>query len=554
MPRSFHDIASGIHDRIGGLSQGVGGAAPVGRATQAEGDGRARPAVFGGTSREVPRSMRGGTVAAKAKDIEKKILGVPARFMRPRIVLVVAVALLCAFGLVMIYSASSVTALASADADYDAAFYLKRQALFLVAGSLLAAGLAKFDYRWAKDKLLHPLIGVTLVLLLLVQIPGISGNAKGATRWISLPGFQLQPSEFAKLFIVVIAAVLIERWFSNRADKTELAKLAALGVGVPLALILIQPDKGTTVIIAATIIVMLVVVGLDWRIVAGMLVVGGLFVLALSMTQGYALSRIQSFLDPWADELGESYQLVQGFYAFGSGGLLGVGIGASKQKYSYLPEAHTDFIFAVVGEECGLIGTIGVIAGFVAVVWAGFQIARYAPDLTGRLIACGCSSLLLIQMLVNVGGVLGMIPLTGKPLPFLTYGGSSIIASLLLVGAILSVSVHSSLPETEHDRARRGMYVREGDGYDPGLSYVGEAMPRSARGSGYTARPQQSQPGASRGFTVVDGGSQGRAARTSPRGGYDRSGRGGRADAGRYPHGRVDLGSDPSERLRNRRR
>ena len=207
-----------------------------------------------------------------------------------------------------------------------------------------------------------------------------------------------------------------------------------------------------------------------------------------------------------------------------------MGIGYSRQKYSYLPMAHNDFIFAVIGEECGLAGTLGLIAGFLVFLWAGLQIARHAPDLAGRLVAAGCTSIVVIQLFLNVLGVIGMFPLSGKPIPFVSYGGSSIIASLMLVGIVTSVSVHSRLPETAHDSARRSWReVGDAPGAS-GLSLVGEPTPRSARSSAPAA---SSRPG----LRVVEGGARGRAGSAPPRGRVTESG-------GRR---RIDLGPSATE-------
>ena len=241
--------------------------------------------------------------------------------------------------------------------------------------------------------------------------------------------------------------------------------------------------------------------------------------------------------------MGSGYQLIQGFYAFGSGGLFGVGIGMSKQKYSYLPMAYNDFIFAVVGEELGLVGTLGMLAAFGVLAWAGFRIARYAPDMCGRLIAAGCTSLIVIQLLVNVCGVLGIMPLSGKPVPFVSYGGSTIISCLMLVGMIVSGSNNTALPETVHDRSRQSWQFADGEeargpapSASPGISLVRTPTPRSARPRGE----------AGSGLRMVDGGSRARQ-QGRPRGGNGRPSR-----SGRYDGGRIDLGPNAAERLRGR--
>ncbi|WP_417803050.1 FtsW/RodA/SpoVE family cell cycle protein, partial [Thermophilibacter provencensis] len=293
-----------------------------------------------------------------------------------------------------------------------------------------------------------------------------------------------------------------------------------------------------TMVLGITIVTMGYLAGVPKRILAAFLVLGVLGFLGLSLKDDYSRQRLLTMLNPESDPYGAGYQLLQGFYAFGSGGLFGVGIGFSKQKYSYLPMAHNDFIFAVIGEECGLVGTLGLLAGFALFAWAGFRIALHAPDLAGRLIAAGCTTLVVIQMLLNVVGVIGIFPLSGKPIPFVSYGGSSVIASLMLAGMVVSVSVHSRLPETAHDGARRSLRVTEGDAADAGLSLVGEPLPRSARGVDAGRAPR---------LTVMDGGARGRAA------GRGRGRPAGRVTTDARGRRRVDLGPDAAERLRGRR-
>lgn len=460
-------------------------------------------------SRGLPRS---------ASEARATIMGVPERFMRPRVVLVVLVGILVAFGLLMIYSASSVMAQSSYG---DAAYFVKRQMLVAAVGSVLAAGVAHFDYRRFSGPLLKGIWLATVLALLATAALGYASH--GAMRWITIAGVPIQPSELAKITVVLTAANLLGRRFGSEGmDGRDFLVAAVVGVVVPLGLILAQPDKGTTIILALTILDMAYLAGFDGKWIVGVIVVAALAFVALSMRDEYSRSRIVTMLDPWADPYGDGYQLIQGFYAFGSGGLFGVGLGLSRQKYSYLPEAHNDFIFAIVGEEMGLVGTLGVVAGFALFVYEGIQIARNAPDMAGMLIAAGCTSLVAIQFLVNVLGVLGVTPLTGKPVPFLSYGGSSVLSCLLIVGLIVSVSRQSKLPETDHDERRRSLAV------------VGGRGGQAAAGDG-TGRP--------RGLTVLEGGGKERRGRRrgstplgsgNPRGGYER----------------IDLGPGASERLR----
>ncbi len=476
----------------------------------------------------------------KREGAERTLFGVPERFMRPRLILFAIVAILVGFGLLMVYSASSVTALNDTG---DAAYYLKRQLGFVLVGTAAAVILARLDYRLWVKRFMMPIWVLTVLLLLLVLVAG-TDNDMGANRWIDLGFFDLQPSEFAKITVIFTAANLAQRYFEEGSlDWATFLKLLIAGVAVPLVLIIAQPDKGTTMIIALTLLVMGYLAGMPKLLLLALFVLGAAAFVFLSVSDAYSFQRLKTMLDPWSDRYNTGWQLVQGFYAFGTGGLFGVGVGFSRQKYAYLPMAHNDFIYAVIGEECGFVGTVGVLVGFAVFLWAGFQIARHAPDLAGRLLAAGCTSIVIIQLLLNVSGVLGVFPLSGKPIPFLSYGGSSILASLMLVGLIASVSIHSKLPETVHDGARRSLREVGGGGGPEGggFSFVGEPVPRSERG-----RTNGSGRGGS-GLRVVEGG--GRPAKGSrPRGG--RRGQGSGSSGGNRR--RVDLGPNATERLRGR--
>lgn len=418
---------------------------------------------------------------------ERAAASAPARFAEPRIVFVAVALALTAFGLLMIFSSSSVTALTSEGNDYNPAYYLQRQLIFAALGVVLAIVVASQDYhRWSRT-LLYPLWGGTVLLLLAILTPIAGQGAYGATRWIAIGPFTLQPSEFAKATIILTAATLAEDRFQEGTlvGGAFMGRVAVL-LGVPLVLVLLQPDKGTVIICGATLVVMLLLAGEPIRHILGIVALGAVGILFLSLKDDYSRARILTMLDPWRDPYNEGYQLIQGFYAFGSGGLFGVGLGMSRQKYSYLPMAYNDFIFAVVGEELGLVGTLLVLAAFLVLLWMGFRIARLAPDLSGRLIAAGSSTLLVVQLLVNVCGVLGLMPLSGKPVPFISYGGSSIMGSLILVGLVVSVSRSSGLPHTVYDERRASLTLYDGTDRGRGLRvYTGgrQQTPESLRSS-----------------------------------------------------------------------
>lgn len=490
---------------------------------------------------------------------DRYVFGTPARFMVPRLVFLGAVVLLTLFGITMIYSSSSISALTSSSSSYNPAFYLQRQVAFAGVGAGLAFLLAYFDYHLWLRKLLVVEWAVTLFLLLLVMTPFAGADAYGASRWIQLGPVNLQPSEFAKVTLVLVAANLISDYYQDGTRSTrELLWFLALGVLVPLGLIFLQPDKGTVTILGVTLVVMLYFGGASGRLCLGILGVGLAAMIAVSMATPYSRARVMTMLNPFSDPYGTGYQIVQGFYAFGSGGLFGVGIGMSKQKYSYLPMAYNDFIYAVIGEELGLVGTVGMLCAFAALLWAGLEIARYAPDLAGQLAAMGCTVVIVAQMLLNVAGVLGLFPLSGKPIPFVSYGGSSIMSSLMLAGIVLSVSLQSKLPQTEYDDRRSEFSVTSAPRREE--SFVGEPTPRSARSSRpYGTASAPTEPRGRSRFTVLGGGARRDEARpqdpTSPESlRREREMRaranGARVTSDKNGRTRIDLGPSASDRLR----
>lgn len=493
-----------------------------------------------GERAQQPRTSR--QKSSEGSQAKGRFGAIPERFMQPRLVLLVSTAILVCFGLVMIYSASSISAMTSEDMGYNPFYYVQRQLGFAAAGVALAFIVSRIDYRAVVRNLQVPIWVVTIGMLAIIFTPIAGADAYGATRWISIGPFSFQPSEFAKITILISVSYLAQQYFIDQTiDQMEFFKKFAIAALAPLLLILAQPDKGSTLIIVGTLLVIGYLADVDRRVLATIAVAGFIGFAFLSLKDDYSRARVVTMLNPWADYYGAGYQLAQGFYAFGSGGIFGVGFGFSRQKYSYLPMAHNDFIFAVIGEELGFIGVLGLLAVFGALVWAGFKIARYAPDLTGRLIAAGCTSMFIIQAFVNIGGVLGLLPLSGKPLPFISYGGSTIMSSILMVGLLMSVSRQSRLPETEYDRQRASWSIaEEQDTFDaPGFAGltmvdggvgVGMPLPRSSR----PKSSAQSSARPSRGVlhSRDDGAPQGRIT-------TDASGR-----------RRIDLGPSASDRLR----
>jgi cell division protein FtsW len=377
------------------------------------------------------RLVRGGEAPGRA---ERGAAAASAR--RTVLLLLGSTGLLVLAGLVMVLSASSV----SASARFGDPFrYFQRQAAYAVVGVVVLVLVSRVRYT-AWRRLCVPLLLVTIALLVLVLHPSAGVAAYGSSRWLSLGPVTVQPSELAKLALVAFtAAVLARKW--GRLDHLGHLALPLLPVLLLVGgLVMLQPDLGTTVIITGAVFVMLFVAGVRLRY----LLVGGLTGLAagvvLIFSAEYRRVRFLAFLDPWADATNTGYQLVQSLIALGSGGWFGVGLGASRQKWLYVPNAHTDFIFSILGEELGLVGEIAVLLAFGALILAGIRVAARAPDVFGRLLAAGIVGWFGLQTLVNLGAVTGLLPITGVPLPFLSYGGSALVVSLAAVGVLWSIA------------------------------------------------------------------------------------------------------------------
>ncbi len=362
------------------------------------------------------------------------------------LVLLLMVVALTSFGIVMVYSASSVMA---AKNFHDGAYFLKRQGLFALVGFTIAIITMRIDYHHWK-KLAVPILLVSLALLVLVLIPGIGGRVKGASRWIRLPGFNLQPSELAKIAIILYMAYSLEK----KSDKIKSLSYGFLPymvvLTVMLLLILKQPDLGAALTLAAVTVLMLFAAGTRLVFLLGTVMMAAPIVTYLIFHSAYRLRRIKAFMNPEQDPTGIGWQIIQSKYAFGAGGLFGQGLGEGKQKLFYLPEAHTDFIMAVVGEELGMIGVVVIIGMFFILVQRAMRIAMAARDPFGRFLALGIAVLFAIEASVNMGVVTGLLPTKGLALPFLSYGGSSLLISLFAVGILLNISAGLKLaPLTE---------------------------------------------------------------------------------------------------------
>ena len=353
-----------------------------------------------------------------------------------RIMLVLTLALLCC-GLAMVLSASSVWALQQHGSAY---YYFGRQLVFAIAGLVGMAIMMRVDYRrlhrWAPAA-----AAGGVVLMLLVLVPHVGLTLKGANRWIDIgPLGTLQPSEVAKLLLAIFVAQWVDRRQGRLRSFADGFLPFAIMMAAILGLLMIQRDLGTAVVMSAILVSIYFAGGgrkRDVALLAGALVVGFVVMVLL---EGYRQQRLQTFLDPFRDPLGASYQPVQALIGLGSGGLFGIGLGHSVQKYLWLPEAHTDFIFAIIGEETGLLGTTAVLGAFVLLTVRGYRAAMRAADRFGVMLATGITTWIGFQALVNMGTVTSTLPATGVPLPFVSYGGTALAISLTAMGVLLNIA------------------------------------------------------------------------------------------------------------------
>jgi len=356
-----------------------------------------------------------------------------------RYLLIGSAVALTLFGLVMIYSASSITAAVREGSSWH---FLLRQVVASIIGVAAAWALSRYDYRQLKG-VSNIAWGVGIGAL--IAVFAVAEITNGSRRWIPLGVMNLQPSEVVKVICVLVVAAAAVDWMKGTVSTTQLMKRTAVIAGVPMVLIVLQPDLGTAVTLAAAVGLVLFMAGIEWKWIFAS--IGAVVVVAVLgiLAEPYRVRRLTGFLDPFADPLGKGYQTVQALLAFGTGGVDGVGLGLSRQKFFYLPEAHTDFILAIIGEEAGLLGTLFVIVAFGVFLWAGVKIAAGSRDTYGRLVAGALTGMLGLQAILNMAAVTGLMPVTGKPLPFLSYGGSSLLVTMISVGLILSVSTYGAL-------------------------------------------------------------------------------------------------------------
>lgn len=364
--------------------------------------------------------------------------------MRPKkgsadFVLFLTVLSLVSIGVIMVFSASEYSTLINYK---DSFYYFKRQLLWALFGLTAMYIMSNFDYRQLK-KYIIPFMVISFIMLILVLIPGIGREVNGSRRSIGIGPLPFSPAELVKLSVILFTAygLSMQRERVKQFSKGVLPYLIVLGVAA--GLIMLQPDLGTTISLAGIVFIMIFAAGARLSHLGGLALGGvGAVVLAIIL-EPYRMKRFMAFLDPWADPQGSGFHIIQGLYAIGSGGLFGLGLGQSKQKFLYLPENHTDFIFAITAEELGFIGASLVIMLFTLFVWRGLKIAVTSQDPFACLLATGITAWVGVQAIINIGVVTGSMPVTGIPLPFISFGGTSLLFTMAGVGILLNISKYS---------------------------------------------------------------------------------------------------------------
>ncbi len=357
---------------------------------------------------------------------------------KPSKILKYVVLALAAFGAIMIYSASSIWAEYKFGNEYK--FFIS-QVVFLGIGFVLMNVLSKIDYR-IYEKYANHILFVCLLLLILVLIPGIGSVRNGSRSWFGIGGLGVQPSELSKIGLIIFTS----KYLSKNKTEMRSIKYGILPImGMILlffGLIMLEPDFGTGMVITVTLVVMIFISESKISFFVGCGIVGLLGIVALIIIAPYRMARIVSFLNPWTDPLGSGFQIIQSLYAIGPGGLLGMGFMKSRQKYFYLPEPQTDFIFSIISEEFGFLGVLIVCLSFFTIFYSSMKIFFKTKDLFGKYLVFGLSFGIILQAILNLAVVVGLVPVTGVTLPFLSYGGSSLLVSMTSIGIILSVHNH----------------------------------------------------------------------------------------------------------------
>jgi cell division protein FtsW len=383
---------------------------------------RARPGVAARSGHERQRARRQAGPGRRR----------PATF----VLLLALTGVLDVVGLVMVLSASSVEALAQYGSSW---VFFERQLMWVALGAVALVVTMRVDYRrWRRHA--RPMLAFAVVLLLAVLVPHIGVSVNGSSRWLGYGSFRVQPSELAKLALLLFVADLFARRMDATGSPASAVKPAVLVFLAVGALVMKQPDMGTTLVMAAMVLSLLFAAGVRRgtlaKLVAGAVGSG----IILGLVEPYRRARFTSFLHPWSDPSATGYQVIQSLVGLGSGGLAGVGLGASRAKWGFLPNAYTDFIFSIIGEELGLLGAVLVVALFVAFALLGMRAAARAPDRFGAFLAVGITMWITAQAMLNIGAVIGILPVTGVPLPLVSFGGSSLVIIMGAIGVLLNVA------------------------------------------------------------------------------------------------------------------
>jgi len=352
------------------------------------------------------------------------------------LILLISVVIISLFGVMMIYSASYVWAEYKFEDPYK---FLKTQGIFLIVGYMVMLIVSNIDYRKYFNKA-NLIFGICFLLLILVLIPGIGTVRNGSRSWFGIGGFGIQPSEFTKLGLIIFTSKYLTKNNKELRDVKKGVLPILLVLFSVFGLIMLQPDFGTGVVIVMSIIVLLFVSGVKMGFFVKIGVLGLIGIIILIIIAPYRMERIVSFLNPWSDPLGSGFQIIQSLYAIGPGGLLGLGLGNSIQKHFYLPEPQTDFIFSIISEEFGFMGVVIVAFLFLTIIYQGIKISIKCEDSFGKYLSFGIIFSLAFQALLNLMVVVGLIPVTGVTLPFLSYGGSSLLITMVSMGIVLNIS------------------------------------------------------------------------------------------------------------------
>ena len=418
--------------------------------------------------------------------------------MVPRLMVILSTLFLVVVGLVMVYSSSSITSLVEQGDPLGEAI---KQCLFAVIGTAMAVAVAKFvgEDAW-RGRIGDLFYWVCIGVLVLTFIFGTVGL--GAKRWLIIGPISIQGSEFAKIVFVMMAARFVEEYRQGHLDFRTAAWKGGLFIALPLVVFVLgaQSDLGTTIICLVGVGIVVWLGGLSWRATVSVFAIVAVLGIIAIVAFPYRMQRLMNFSDPWADAQNTGYQLVHSFKALASGGLLGVGVGNSYEKLLYLPEAETDFIFAIVGEEMGLLGSFLVIAAFMVFLVGGFTIAKQARSTFMSLFAAGLTVMIVFQAFLNISCVVGLAPTTGKPLPFISSGGSSLLSSLLLVGVLLSIS-YSSSNEGEYRQRRDNLRVVSAERREECHEQRPDGHRAGARDRRHDGHRGERRPGSSNGYS-----------------------------------------------------